>query len=329
MARPIRIEYSDAYYHVTSRGDGRKAIYRGKDDYELFYDILSSSVNKYQIIIYAFTLMTNHYHLILRTPLGNLSSCMRHINGLYTQKYNWKHKRVGHVLQGRYKAVLIENESYLLELIRYIHLNPYRAKMTESINLYPYSSHQAVIKTTGRKKWEEWYNSDWILSHFGKREKQAIEEYQRFIEEGKEKLENPLNGAHFGYILGSKELVRWVQENFLDKKEDREYKGIKESKVKVNVEEIIERVSEVMQIERKDILSGKKGKNKGNIARNIALYLIQKNCCLTQKELGKRFGNVSNVAISTNIKRFMEGEREKESIIKILGKIRECLNVKT
>ncbi len=134
MARPMRIEYPDAYYHVISRGDGRKAIYRDKDDYKLFYEILSSSVNKYQIFIYAFVLMTNHYHLILRTPLGNLASCMRYINGLYTQKYNWRHKRAGYVLQGRYKAVLIEDESYLSELIRYIHLNPYRAKMVEQID---------------------------------------------------------------------------------------------------------------------------------------------------------------------------------------------------
>ncbi len=329
MARPIRIEYPDAYYHISSRGDGRKEIYREKDDYELFYEILASSVSKYQIIIYAFTLMSNHYHLIIMTPLGNLASCMRYINGLYSQKYNRRHKRVGHVLQGRYKAILIEDESYLLEVIRYIHLNPYRAKMVESIDSYPYSSHQAVIKIKEREKWIEWYNSDWILSHFGERKEEAIESYQRFMEEGKGGTENPLKKAHFGYILGSEGLVKWVQDNFLDKKEDREYKGIKESKVKVSVEEIIEQVCKVMQVEIRDVVNGKKGKGRGNLARGIALYLIQKNCCLTQREMGKRFGNVSNVAISVNIKRFIEEKKEEAGVKKIMGQIGESLNVKT
>ncbi len=101
------------------------------------------------------------------------------------------------------------------------------------------------------------------------------------MEEGKKRMENPLKDAHFGYILGSESLVKWVQENFLDKKEDREYKGIKESKVKVKAEEIVKQVCKVMQIEIKDVLSGKKGKGRGNVARSIALYLIQKNCCVT------------------------------------------------
>ena len=195
--------------------------------------------------------------------------------------------------------------------------------------MYPYSSHQAVVKRSEREKWGEWYNPDWILSHFGKREKEAIETYQKFIEEGKKKTEDPLKEAHFGYILGSEALVKWVQENFIDKKEDREYKGIKEIKVKVKAEEIIEQVCRVMQIEKKDILRGKQGRGKGNIARGITLYLIQRNCCLTQREIGKQFGNVSNVAISANIRRFIKEKREKTDVQEIMEEIRKSLNVKT
>ena len=129
MARPLRIEYPGAVYHITSRGNARADIFLMDDDRQVFLDILGNTVEKYNWLCHAFCLLDNHYHLLIETPDPNLSLGMRQLNGVYTQTFNRTHDRVGHVFQGRYKAILVEKESHLLELCRYVVLNPVRAKM--------------------------------------------------------------------------------------------------------------------------------------------------------------------------------------------------------
>ncbi len=133
MARPLRIEYTGALYHVTSRGDGQEAIYLGDEDRELFTDVLGEACEIHDWLAHSWCQMTNHYHLLVETPDGNLSKGMRHLNGVYTQRFNRNHQRVGHVFQGRFKAILVEKEAYLLELARYIVLNPVRAGIVENV----------------------------------------------------------------------------------------------------------------------------------------------------------------------------------------------------
>lgn len=123
MARPLRLVYPGALYHITARGNERKEIFRSDDDRSAFLSILAQAVERYRLILHAYVLMSNHYHLLLETEEGNLPLAIRHLNGLYTGYFNRSHRRVGHLFQGRYKAILIEKESYLLELSRYIHLN--------------------------------------------------------------------------------------------------------------------------------------------------------------------------------------------------------------
>jgi REP element-mobilizing transposase RayT len=127
MARPLRIEYAGAFYHITSRGNERKEIFKDEQDFVKFLTYLESSVQRYKAVIHVYCLMSNHYHLLLETPLGNLSQIMRHINGAYTTHFNAKRQRAGHLFQGRYKAILVEADEYAGELSRYIHLNPVRA----------------------------------------------------------------------------------------------------------------------------------------------------------------------------------------------------------
>jgi putative transposase len=129
MARPLRISYPGAFYHVTSRGNEQKAVFKSTPDRERFLEYLESSVQRYNAIIHAYCLMDNHYHLLLETPDGNLSRIMAHINGAYTMYFNIKRKRFGHLFQGRYKAILVEADEYAEELSRYIHLNPVRANI--------------------------------------------------------------------------------------------------------------------------------------------------------------------------------------------------------
>ncbi|MBD3670659.1 MAG: transposase [Gammaproteobacteria bacterium] len=127
MSRPLRIEYAGALYHVTSRGDGQKDIYLDDKDRRDFLSNLTHVCERYNWVVHAYCLMSNHYHLLLETPDGNLSQGMRQLNGVYTQQFNRTHERVGHVFQGRYKAIIVQKDSYLLELSRYIVLNPVRA----------------------------------------------------------------------------------------------------------------------------------------------------------------------------------------------------------
>ena len=181
MARSLRIQFPGALYHITSRGDGQERIYITEEDRNLFLNILSEICLRYTWICYAYCLMDNHYHLLIETPAGNLSKGMQLLNGIYTQKFNRIHNRVGHVFQGRFKAILVEKNSYLLELSRYIVLNPVRAKMVTSPYEWRWSSYLATILKESKPNW---LYADKILSLFSEDVSLAIRKYQEFVTDG-------------------------------------------------------------------------------------------------------------------------------------------------
>ncbi|MCB1674661.1 MAG: transposase [Halioglobus sp.] len=183
MARPLRLEFAGALYHVTSRGDRREAIFEGDADRIRFLSILAAVCETDNWVCHAYCLMDNHYHLLIETPDGNLSKGMRQLNGVYTQAYNHSHDRVGHVFQGRYKAILIEKESYLLELARYIVLNPVRAGMVRTARDWPWSSYRA---TAGQEAIPAFLTVEWLLAGFGRHKSKAIERYKHFVSQGRE-----------------------------------------------------------------------------------------------------------------------------------------------
>lgn len=182
MARQLRIEFPGAVYHVTSRGNARLAIYEDDGDREDFLQVLRSAVDRHHWRCHAYCLMENHYHLLIETPEGNLSRGMRHLNGVYTQHYNRCHGRVGHLFQGRFKAILVERDNYLLELCRYVVLNPVRAQRVESPEHYPWSSFRA---TAGLAASPAFLTTDWVLGQFGKRRSSARRKYIAFVADGK------------------------------------------------------------------------------------------------------------------------------------------------
>lgn len=181
MARPLRIEYSGAIYHVTARGNTRSDIYLEDADRKAFLKLLGEVCERYNCCCHAYCLMTNHYHLLIETAEANLSQGMRQLNGVYTQTFNRRHHRVGHVFQGRYKSILVERDSYLLEAIRYVILNPVRAGMIKTAGQYRWSSYRSMI---GRATTPEWLNRDWALSQFGKRVSNAQKHFVEFIRAG-------------------------------------------------------------------------------------------------------------------------------------------------
>jgi len=212
MARPIRIEYAGALYHVTSRGDRREDIYLNDDDRTDWLDVLGQTCKRFNWVIHAYCQMSNHYHLLVETIDGNLSKGMRQLNGVYTQHFNRRHGEVGHLFQGRYKAILVQKDNYLLELSRYIVLNPLRVrtKMVKNLDQWPWSSYPA---TMGIANATEWLDTDWLLSQFGKQGKLARRRYHEFIMQGKG-LASPLKETRHQLLLGDDAFV----EQFRDSK---------------------------------------------------------------------------------------------------------------
>jgi putative transposase len=176
LARPLRIEFPGALYHVTSRGDGREAIFIDDGDRQTFLDILATTLRRMRVLCHAYCLMDNHYHLLLETPEGNLARALRQLNGVYTQAFNRRHRRVGHVFQGRYKAILVQRDTYLLALARYVVLNPVRAKQVSDPAAWPWSSHRSLA---GLEPAPPWLHTASILAHFPHRRA-----YTRFVRAG-------------------------------------------------------------------------------------------------------------------------------------------------
>lgn len=209
MARPIRIEYAGALYHVTARGDRREDIFLGDDDRVDWLEVLGQTCQRFNWVVHAYCQMTNHYHLLVETIDGNLSKGMRQLNGVYTQHFNRHHDQVGHLFQGRYKAILVQKESYLLELSRYIVLNPLRARMVKRLDQWPWSSYQA---TMGVATASPWLDTDWLLSQFGKQRKRARIKYYQFMMMGMD-LPSPLDATRHQLLLGDDEFVEQFRQN--------------------------------------------------------------------------------------------------------------------
>jgi len=181
MARPLRIEYAGALYHVTSRSDRREDIYHDDKDRLTWLDVFSQVCTRFNWRCHGWCLMDNHYDILIETAEGNLSQGMRQLNGVYTQRSNRRHSRVGHVFQGRYKAILVQKDAYLLEFSRYVVLNPVRAGMVKDPQEWPWSSYGSMI---GKSPAPTWLETDWILACFGKQRKRAIAKYIDFVRAG-------------------------------------------------------------------------------------------------------------------------------------------------
>lgn len=238
MARPLRIEYPRALYHITSRGNAWIDIFYDKKDREFFLELLEDLHTRFGFLIYAYCLMSNHYHLLIETPHANLVDGMRRLNGLYTQRFNKRHKRIGHLLQGRYKAFVIEKESYLLEVCRYIVLNPLQAGLVKHIGEWQWSSYRS---TAGLEPEKDFLAIDSLLSLFSEKKMTARKQYVQFVKSGLQ-MDNPLLNAHGGIILGSDKFARKIMKRVRNE----------------NFEEVIKKERDVGRPKLETILARKK-----------------------------------------------------------------------
>lgn len=310
MARQLRIEYPGALYHVTSRGNEKKDIFRSIKDRDKFLSYLSSAWERHSAVFHAYCLMSNHFHLMVETPLGNLSWIMKHINGSYTTYFNVKHKRAGHLLQGRYKAVLVQADAYAAELSRYIHLNPVRAKMVSTPEEYRWSSCSRYLEGTE----PSWLSTGLVLGYFGTEDEDRRRNYRDYLYDaiGKESRD-PLSDSVASTILGSDDFVRDIREKYLDGKEnDRELPALRDLSRGPGVAEIKALSEEAFQENER-------------LARMAGIYLCWRYSGAKLKEIGALYG-ISESGVNRACFRFenmMEGEKDlRERLRRLTGKLK-------
>lgn len=286
MARPLRIEYPGAFYHVMHRGNAGSDIFKSIRDRKKFLEYIGKAVERYGLKVHAYCLMTNHYHLLIETPHPNLSQAIKWINVGYVAYFNRKQRRSGHLFQGRFKAVVVDADEYLKHLSRYIHLNPVRARIVEHCKDYPWSSYPVF---GGYEKAPEWLETDWLLSLFGQNREKAMERYREFVESiQNEEIENPSKDIVSGIILGGTEFINWIKRNFLSEAPDNKEKPqLKSLKPGLTFEDLMPAICNEFACSHEVIMQ--KGK-KGNLARDIAIFLSREMTGESGVELGRHFG---------------------------------------
>jgi REP-associated tyrosine transposase len=298
MARPLRITFPGACYHVTARGNARQRIYRDERDRETFLGRLAVVVGRYGLKLHAYVLMRNHYHLLLETPEGNLARAMRQLNGVYTQDFNRRHGRVGHMLQGRYKAILVDKESYLLELSRYIHLNPVRVREVAEAARFRWSSAAAYV---GRGRAPEWLRIDEVLGHFGRRRRTAQRAYARFLSAGMGAEEQRPWGQVVGQtLLGGERWVERMRRRVGKGNEELEVPATRQLVRRPALSVVFTQVSRRAGVRREEIERPTPGRV--NVARLAAVQVAWERCGVTQREIGAACG-VTPFAVSKMLQR--------------------------
>lgn len=304
MARQLRIEYEGAFYHVTSRGNQKEDIFFDDRDRERFLEILKRTKDRYRYLLHAYCLMRNHYHLLLETPQANLSQVMQNINTSYTVYINKRHGRFGHLFQGRFKAIIVDKEGYLLQLSRYIHLNPVRSGITDSPMRYKWSSYHEFFGSRGRGGLIE---ANDTLSYFSKNRSAAIKKYREFVEAGTIDDRSWLDEVKAGAILGREEFIESIKRLLGEKEGNDDIPSLKRLTVAdISVEKIIKVITEKYG---EDALKSKK---KLNIGRDVGIYLCRNLTGVKNIEIGRIFG-IKGAAVSIVLKRIekeIDGSRK-------------------
>lgn len=298
MSRPLRIEYPGAWYHVMNRGRRAEDVFLDKEDYEGFLELLKESSEMWNVRIAAYCLMSNHYHMLIQTPDANLSRFMRHVNGVYTQRFNWFHGCDGHLFRGRFKSILVDKDAYLLQLVRYIHRNPLEAAIVDNLDTYKWSSHKGYISRA--KKWD-WLSKDFVLSMLTKDKRQQRRAYRQFIAKGNtEEMVQVFAGKRLPWLLGSERFMDWVKDRFFKGKYHEEVpdsRGLAPDREKIKKE-----VCRFYQVKQDDLLRSKRGVF--NEPRNVAIFLSRRVRGDRLDEIGrdfnlKRYSSVSTVIEQT------------------------------
>lgn len=301
MSRPLRIEYPGAWYHVINRGGGRRTIFHSDKDREIFLDLLGDVSRIYSVEIHAYSLMGNHYHLLIHTPEGGLSEAMRHLNGVYTQKSNRNRHSDGPLFRGRFKSLLVQSDDYLLELVRYIHRNPVEAGLCRQPRDHRWTSHRAYLSKGLRPPW---LRTDEVLNRFGGSPKEALRRMNDFVCEGiPDAIRKNLLAERV--ILGTKAFQEWVHRNWKAKSVRR---GValtdQRLRRKPAIRQILEHVSLAFDVSVSELRTGRRFQE--NSGRKMAIYLMRQLGGLPQREIAKWMKAKDGTAVAKALQRYQQ-----------------------
>jgi len=306
MARQLRIEFSGAFYHVIQRGIERKNIFASDKDKDRFLFYLNAANISCRAVFHSYILMDNHYHLIVETSDAPLSKIMHYINTGYAAYFNSRHKRAGPLYQGRFKAMLVEQDEYLHYLSCYIHLNPVRAGIVKFPEEYIYSSYNAFVSNLETPKW---LNTGLILSMFDKKASKAKNLYKQFVIRniGKEK-EIISQNTRNGFLIGSGDFFTYIKEKFIDpKREEPEIPILKEFKTRI--EPSMERIKSIVE---------KRVTNDKRFRRSLSIYLSRKYTQKTLNEIASFYGGIKYTGVSQVWRRVEMRRGKNKGIAKLL-----------
>ena len=301
MSRPLRIDYPNAWHHVMNRARRGSDLFVEKSDYQQFIDLLRETADLFNVNVAAYCLMPNHYHLMVQTPDANLSRCMRNLNGIYTQKYNMAHGCDGTLFRGRYKSILVDADSYVLQLVRYIHRNPLEAGLVKRLDRYSWSSHKGYLSSAN--KWD-WLYKGFILGMLTEDLNRQIQAYKQFMaQQQDEDLVRVFERKNQPSMLGTKEFICRVKDRFFKKKIDREIPASKG--LAPDLDRILSEVSRYYEIKPDTLTSVRRGIE--NEPRDVAVYLIRTMRSEPLMKIGAGFGlnrysSVSSVVMRVKTK---------------------------
>ncbi len=294
MSRPLRIEYPNAWHHVMNRARREETLFKDKLDFQQFIGILQEATDLFNLNVAAFCLMPNHYHLLLNTPDANLARCMRHINGVYTQRYNVRYDCDGALFRGRYKSILVEADQYLLQLVRYIHRNPLKAAIVERLDQYAWSSHKGYISKA--KKWD-WLHKCFVLNQLMAQKSDQLRIYKQFVAlDDDDGLLRILERPYLPSIMGDKNFMAWIKGRFFEKKIHQEVPASKG--LAPDNGTILHTVARFYRREPKALTDSRRGV--ANEPRDVAIYLIRTMRAVPLQHIGdifhlNRYSSVSSV----------------------------------
>jgi len=290
-----------------NRGRRGEPVFAEGGDYREFVQLLKETTETWNLRIAAYCLMPNHYHLLVQTPDANIARCMRHIDGVYTQRFNRIHGCDGQLFRGRYKSILLDAESYLLQLVRYIHRNPLRAGLTERLDRYAWSSHTGYVSKS--KKWD-WLHKEYVLSMFSRRKAQRLTSYREFVSmNDEEEITKVYEGKRWPSVLGSEGFVNEIKERFFSQKADDE---IPQSRELAPASDRIKRaVCKFYRVDEGQLLRSRRGAF--NEPRNVAIYLCRQLRKDSLKRIGEQFQMGKYSSVSSTIERtkaLISGDRK-------------------
>lgn len=286
MSRPLRIEYEDAYYHVMNRGRGRQKIFHGDDYFHAFLATLSEAHERFGLEVHAYCMMSNHYHLLVKTPQANLQRAMRHIGSQYSQRYNRLKRTDGPLFRGRYKAITVDHDAYLLHLSQYIHRNPLEAKTTRQLDTYVWSSYPAYI---GKATAPSWLYQEAVLSQLNIK-RRLRQKYQAYVleEDILPEVSDFYSKAHLAPILGDEGFVARIKA--LSKEANSELTYRERQTLKPSITKIVLAVSEYYKIPTAALYLIQRGRGYKNRPRKTAMYLAQRVGGYRLGEIAEAFG---------------------------------------